>query len=150
SILVVPLNSRGRLLGLMTLVSAGAARGHTPADQALAEDLARHAALALDNARLYDELRAELAARRRIAAALRKSEEKTRRVLQAIPDALFCCDADGRVLEYLPGPLCESAVEPDRLLDKLLADVLPEALAEPTLRLIELTLQTGEPQTWEG
>jgi len=53
SALAVPLRARGRVLGLLTLVSAG--RAFEARDVSLAEDLARRAATALDNARLYRE-----------------------------------------------------------------------------------------------
>ncbi len=62
SALLVPLVARGRVLGAMTLLSAGQ-RSYGPQEQALAQDLADRAALAIDNARLYDE--AQEALRRR-------------------------------------------------------------------------------------
>ncbi|HET8629925.1 MAG TPA: GAF domain-containing sensor histidine kinase [Thermomicrobiales bacterium] len=56
SAMIVPLVARGRTLGALTFILAGAAeRRYTPADLALAEGLARIAALAVDNARLYEE-----------------------------------------------------------------------------------------------
>lgn len=64
--MVVPLLARGRTLGAITLFSADSDRRYDAADLALAEDLARRAALALDNARLYRE-------RSRVADALQKS-----------------------------------------------------------------------------
>jgi PAS domain S-box-containing protein len=55
SVMLVPLSARGRNLGVMTFVAADSGRRYGPADLALAEDLARRAALAADNARLYHE-----------------------------------------------------------------------------------------------
>jgi PAS domain S-box-containing protein len=55
SYLVVPLVARGRTLGTITLASAESRRRYGPADLELAEELARRAALAVDNARLYRE-----------------------------------------------------------------------------------------------
>lgn len=55
SIIQVPLFVRGRSIGVLGLVWAESGRHYTPADVTLAEDLARRAALALDNARLYLE-----------------------------------------------------------------------------------------------
>jgi two-component system NtrC family sensor kinase len=60
--LVVPLLARGRVLGTLTCVRGEVARRYTMADLALAEELARRAALALDNARLYQEARTVQAA----------------------------------------------------------------------------------------
>jgi PAS domain S-box-containing protein len=53
SLIFVPLVARGRTLGVITLVSAESGRRYKEADLKLAEELARHAALAVDNARLY-------------------------------------------------------------------------------------------------
>ncbi|MDQ3922570.1 MAG: MEKHLA domain-containing protein [Actinomycetota bacterium] len=53
SLIFVPLVARGRTLGVITLVSAESGRRYREADVELAEELARHAALAVDNARLY-------------------------------------------------------------------------------------------------
>jgi PAS domain S-box-containing protein len=55
SYMCVPLGARGRVLGALTLVSSGSGRRFGPADLALAEEFARRAGLALDNARLYSE-----------------------------------------------------------------------------------------------
>jgi signal transduction histidine kinase/FixJ family two-component response regulator len=49
----VPLVARGRTLGLLVLFTAESGRRYTPADLALAEEVARRAAIAVDNARLY-------------------------------------------------------------------------------------------------
>ncbi len=55
SILIVPLVARGRVLGAIACAYAESGRRYTMADLALAEELARRAALAVDNARLYRE-----------------------------------------------------------------------------------------------
>ncbi len=63
SVMIVPLVARDRTLGAMTFVWAESNRRYTPADLALAEELAHRVALAVDNARLYQEaqrLNAEL------------------------------------------------------------------------------------------
>ncbi len=62
SAILVPLSTRGRLLGLMLLGSTSTA-GWQPSGTALAEDLARRCALALDNARLYRTAQQAIAAR---------------------------------------------------------------------------------------
>jgi GAF domain-containing protein len=55
SAMVVPLTTRGRTLGVITLIRAETGRPYTPADLSEAEDLGRRAAMAIDNARLYGE-----------------------------------------------------------------------------------------------
>ncbi len=55
SYICVPLTAGGRTLGTITLATAASGRRYTERDVALAEDLGRRAALAVDNARLYAE-----------------------------------------------------------------------------------------------
>jgi signal transduction histidine kinase len=53
SAMVVPLVARERTLGAITFASENPARRYTESDLSFAEDLARRAALGIDNARLY-------------------------------------------------------------------------------------------------
>jgi PAS domain S-box-containing protein len=55
SSMVVPLIARGRILGTLTFVGAESGKRYTDDDLPLAMDLARRAAVAIDNARLYRE-----------------------------------------------------------------------------------------------
>jgi PAS domain S-box-containing protein len=55
SVIIVPLVARGRAIGTLTFVWSQPGRRYDAADLALAEDLARRAAIAFDNARLYRE-----------------------------------------------------------------------------------------------
>ena len=55
SAVVVPLQARGRTLGLIMLVLMPGSGTYGPADLTLAQDLARRAALAVDNARLFQD-----------------------------------------------------------------------------------------------
>ncbi len=55
SYMVVPLIARGRLFGAMSFATSTEKRRYGHDDLSLAEELARRAALALDNARMYDE-----------------------------------------------------------------------------------------------
>jgi PAS domain S-box-containing protein len=63
SVIIVPLFARGHSLGTLSLIWAESDHFYTADDLALTEELARRAALALDNARLFSEaqrLNAEL------------------------------------------------------------------------------------------
>jgi len=71
STIVVPLIARGRTLGALTFAAAESGRRFTTTDLATAEELARRAALAVDNARLYTEAEA---ARRAAEQAAREAE----------------------------------------------------------------------------
>jgi PAS domain S-box-containing protein len=57
SFMSVPLVTRGRTIGALTFTLAGTERAYTPTEAAFAEELARLAAIAIDNARLYGHAR---------------------------------------------------------------------------------------------
>ncbi len=76
----VPLNARGRTIGAISFISAESERRFDAEDLAQAMELARHAALAVDNAQLYQ---AELDSRR----ATERGAQRTA-LLQAVTAAL--------------------------------------------------------------
>ena len=78
--MTVPLTARGEVFGSVTLVTAESGRVYGEEDAALAQELARHAAAAIDNARLYAE------SERRSRAA---------RALEAVGDGVVLVDRDG-------------------------------------------------------
>lgn len=61
STIIVPLVSRRRVLGTISFMASTSGRTYTPADRELAEELARRAGVAIDNARLYTTTRRRLA-----------------------------------------------------------------------------------------
>jgi len=63
SVMIVPLSARGRTLGTLSFVQAESGRHYVPSDLILAQQLADRAALAIDNARLYQEAQDALRAR---------------------------------------------------------------------------------------
>ncbi|HUO83539.1 MAG TPA: ATP-binding protein, partial [Thermoanaerobaculia bacterium] len=92
SVMIVPLKGRDRVLGAISLVSSEPGRHYGPQDLAFAEELARRAALSLENSLLYQSeqearLLAERAVRRsmallEVAAAL--SEANTPEAVAAV------------------------------------------------------------------
>jgi PAS domain S-box-containing protein len=57
SYLCVPLWGRGQTVGVVSFFAAGSGRRYDAADLAVAEELARRASIALENAQLYDAVR---------------------------------------------------------------------------------------------
>ena len=80
SVIIAALRAHGRTFGTLTLANAGGSRLFEAADVQLAEELARRAATAIDNARLYTE-------RTHIAHTLQAKLLPER--LPAIPGALL-------------------------------------------------------------
>jgi PAS domain S-box-containing protein len=56
SVMIVPMSTPDRTVGVITMVTMGSRRRFTEADLALAKELGRRAGTALENARLYTEL----------------------------------------------------------------------------------------------
>lgn len=78
SIIVVPLWAGGRAVGGLTLVSSSEARLYTAQDVAFAEEVGRRAALAIENARLYQEARTAEAGLKQLNATLeQRVKERT-------------------------------------------------------------------------
>src|SRR3954452_20991627 len=88
---VVPIVARGRTLGAMTFELTGSGRSYGSFDLGLAEELGRRAGLAIDNARLHEQLRGAVELLQRsllpeslgapgveVAAAYRPGEDGTR------------------------------------------------------------------------
>ena len=66
SLLVVPLRTRGRIIGALSLGAGAHRRAYDADDLVLAEELARRAALAIENARLYQQTQQEVRAREQV------------------------------------------------------------------------------------
>jgi PAS domain S-box-containing protein len=106
----VPLIARGRTLGAISLVSAESAHRYDAEDLRLAEDLARRAAAAIDNAQLYRE------AEERAQAA---------RVLASIGDGVFMVDADGVIRLWNTAAEEITGLRADDVLGHRAADAIP-------------------------
>jgi PAS domain S-box-containing protein len=63
SVIIAPLQARGRTLGTLTFIAAESGRRYSAGDVAFAEDLARRAAVAIDNASLFRQSSALAAGR---------------------------------------------------------------------------------------
>ncbi|MBA2245931.1 MAG: PAS domain-containing protein [Gemmatimonadetes bacterium] len=70
SMVAVPLSVRGRILGAITLTAGESGRRFGPHDLALAEEIARRAALAVDNAWLYQQAQQATWAREEVLAVV--------------------------------------------------------------------------------
>jgi signal transduction histidine kinase/ActR/RegA family two-component response regulator len=81
--MLVPLAARGRTLGAVTLLTAASGRRYTPDDLALAEDLGRRCALAVDNARLYQEAREAARSRAEALQLHRRVEDQLTLLVEA-------------------------------------------------------------------
>jgi PAS domain S-box-containing protein len=98
SYMVVPLVTRGRTLGAISFILAESGRRYGEADLQLAEELARRAAYAVDNARLYEEAQKEIAERRSAQEELRASRDQLEAVLRGVAEGITAQDPTGKVI----------------------------------------------------
>lgn len=91
SLIMVPLRVRGKVIGTLGVARDHGGEPYTYEDQTLVQELADRAALAVENARLYGVMQAELAERKR-------AEERYRLVTQATSDAVWDWDLNEKLL----------------------------------------------------
>jgi PAS domain S-box-containing protein len=95
SALYVPIISREQVLGVLALSSGDSGRSFGEEYIPLAEELARRAAVAIDNARLYEAAQREIEQRTLAEAELAESEAQLRLVTDALPVLISYVDKDG-------------------------------------------------------
>jgi signal transduction histidine kinase/putative methionine-R-sulfoxide reductase with GAF domain len=96
SFMIVPLVTRDRVLGAITLATTSESdRRYRDEDVALVEELARRAALAVENAQLYHGTQAALRSVEEIAERLAQQAAQLDTIIEAIPDGVYVCDAEG-------------------------------------------------------
>ena len=172
SLLIAPLQQRREVFGHITLMRDAGGPAYTEDDERLLEDLAHRAAQAIENARLYGEAQAAVAARdeflsiashelRTPLTALRLALENMRRVstreaLERLPPehvarVLGAAERQGQRLEKLVAALLDvSRIHMGRL-DLDLEEVeLGAVVADAVAQLEDEATQTGSSLTARG
>jgi PAS domain S-box-containing protein len=110
SYMCVPLVAHGELLGVISLVAAESGRRYDPDDLALAEELARRAGTAVQNAMLYRAL---------------EERAQAARVLETVDDGVFLVDTDGVVRLWNRAAETISGIRRDEIVGRPLDELLP-------------------------
>ena len=119
SAMIVPMIARERSVGVITFVAAESGHRYDERDLDLTQELARRAALAVDNARLYD---AERAAR----LLAEEAQVQFRGLFEGVPDAILVVDGGGRVIEANAAAHQILGYDLDALLTMDLSDLFPD------------------------
>ena len=151
SAMILPLVARQQTLGAITLVWAESERHYTEADVNLGKDLANRAAIAIDNARLYQRaqalneelearvarrtkmlsvrnqaLLAEISERKKAEGALRKSELLLQSLFTSAPDATILVDREGIIVRLNDQVQVMFGYHPEELIGQSVDVLLPQ------------------------
>ena len=112
----VPLKVRGQVIGALTMVMAESNRRYSQRDLELAQALADRAGLAIDNARMFQELEAA----RVVATAQRdQSEERFSLMVGSVKDyAIFMLDPQGIVATWNAGAQLIKGYRPEEIIGR--------------------------------
>ncbi len=102
SLLHVPILSKGEPLGVLSVTNRKSDIPFKDSDEAVLNSLAAYAAVALENADLYQQARQEITERQRIESALRESEERYALAVRAANDGLWDWNLKKGQIYYSP------------------------------------------------
>jgi diguanylate cyclase (GGDEF)-like protein/PAS domain S-box-containing protein len=148
-VLGVPLMVGERVTGVITLTDENQTGPFSEDDIRLASLFADQAAIAIENARLYESSQRELAERKRAEEALRESEARNTAILNAVPDLMFLVARSGEFLNYSSNAPDKFYLAPQDIIGKKISAIFPPATAELCLQYIQKTLDTETMQIFE-
>ncbi|WP_375772554.1 PAS domain S-box protein [Archangium gephyra] len=125
--IVVPLLARERILGAVILTASESGRRYGPRDLALAEELARRAALAIDNARLHEQSEQATRTRDEVLRIVAHDLRTPLNVISLSTGVLLKCPPEKRATDTKPLESIRKAV--DRA-NRLIQDLLDVARME--------------------
>jgi PAS domain S-box-containing protein len=91
----------------------------------------------------------DITSRKLVEEALRQSAATNRALLNAIPDMIFRCHADGTYIDFKPAKDIKTIVPPSVFIGKKVQEVLPPQMQQRILQAQEQALLSGETQIVE-
>ncbi|HET8714327.1 MAG TPA: ATP-binding protein [Holophagaceae bacterium] len=90
---------------------------------------------------------ADVTEHRAAADALRRSEERYRGLVEALPDLMYRVNREGIYLDVVQGVSLASLAPPEEMLGRHMSEFLPPAAAEQVLAAHAAVLEFGQPRT---
>jgi PAS domain S-box-containing protein len=129
-IMGVPILSAYQVTGLMAIWRTGQGQEFTPSELEFLTSLARQAAIAIQNASLFQETQ--------------KSESELRALFASMNDAIIVYDKDGRYVRIAPTNPSLLIRPPDEMVGRYLKDILPEELHSQFMDAIHEALSSNK------
>jgi two-component system cell cycle sensor histidine kinase/response regulator CckA len=131
----VPLKSRDKTIGVLVVQTYSPGLRYGPDEKNILMFVSDQVAMAIE--------------RKRSESSLRRSEQRNRAVLSAMPDLMFLLDRDGIFLDYKAEKASDLLMKPEMFLGRRIADVLPSWLAQLIMENLERTFESRELQVYE-
>ncbi len=146
--LAAPLKVGGRLVGVFTTVSTDPDRMFDSADLHLLSIFARQAAIAIENARLFDQAQTELTERKRYEEEIRRQKEYFEALLVNSPVAVVTADLEGNVVSWNPRAEKLFGYTEGEVIGKSLDDIVTKegALRQEANKYSDQVISTGRVQ----
>src|SRR6266540_5928874 len=129
-IMGVPILSADKVTGLMAVWRTGQGKEFTPAELEFLTSLARQAAIAIQNASLFQETQ--------------KSESELRALFASMNDAIIVYDKDGRYVRIAPTNPSLLIRPPDEMVGRYIKEILPLELHSQFMETIHEALSSNE------
>ena len=129
-IMGVPVLSAHKVAGLMAVWRTGQGKEFTPAELEFLTSLARQAAIAIQNASLFQETQ--------------KSESELRALFASMNDVIIVYDKDGRYVRIAPTNPSLLIRPPDEMVGKYIKEILPPELHDQFMEAIHQALNSNE------
>jgi PAS domain S-box-containing protein len=141
TLLMLPMEFQEQVVGLVEVVDSREERVFTLQDIALTQLLANQAAIAMENARLYQQAQQEIREREQAENELRRVAARTQSILDAIPDSIFYLSRRGELLDHKANEnLPEVLGKP--IGGNHLNDIFPSETVDTFIHYIKQTLDT--------
>ncbi|MBN1579406.1 MAG: GAF domain-containing protein [Anaerolineae bacterium] len=136
SMLLVPLQSKGAIVGVLTLDTIGRKRTFAPQEIAVCQTIAAQVAVSVENAQLFESMNTQADMLVRMTRDVSAERSKLDAVLRYLVDGLLVTDTVGRILIVNPSFLAMFDLKQREYTHKYISDVVPQ------IPLQHLILQT--------
>lgn len=133
--LLVPMKIKDKTIGVLTFITSNPKRIFSPRDISLAQGVANQAAIAIENARLFDKVE--------------KSEQYYRTILENSADAIISIDSDLKIIAWSSGAGRIFGYTKDEVLNKSLEIIVPENLRGQMRHVARSVRKKGYLRGWQ-